>query len=139
MKFCSFYPNLQFLPSITQFCYINLNVFFLENWQFLNHKLAPPLLFTYQAWKSNLTIWQNMKVSAIQKFQFPNSLVNWQKFGSTKLIFNNQYFICFMNWKKLESSTRATLTNANFQFSFCDLGKNWSEPETHIQKSPFWI
>ena len=40
-----------------------------------------------------------------------------------KLIFNNQYFIYFMNWKKLGSSTRATLTNANFQFSFCELGK----------------
>ena len=28
-----------------------------------------------------------------------------------------------MNWKKLRSPTRATLTNANFQFSFCELGK----------------
>ena len=28
-----------------------------------------------------------------------------------------------MNWKKMGSSTRATLTNANFQCSFCELGK----------------
>ena len=28
-----------------------------------------------------------------------------------------------MNRKKLRSSTRATLINANFQFSFCELGK----------------
>ena len=28
-----------------------------------------------------------------------------------------------MNWKKLKTPTRATLTNANFQFSFCELEK----------------
>ena len=28
-----------------------------------------------------------------------------------------------MNWKKLRSPTRATLTNLNFQ-SFCELGKS---------------
>ena len=54
-----------------------------------------------------------------------------------KLIFNNQYFIYFMNWKKLGSSTRATLTNENFPFSSCELRKKLSKPKTHIQKSPF--
>ena len=61
-----------------------MNIFFLENWQF-NKKVAPPLLYIYQAWKTVLTVWQNMKVSEIQKFQFSNSLVSWEKFGSTAL------------------------------------------------------
>ena len=88
IKFRNFYPHLSLeivFPALklAQICCINMNISFLENWQFRNHKLAPPLLLTYQAWKSNLTIWQNMKVSGIQKFQFSNSIVNWQKFGST--------------------------------------------------------
>ena len=88
VKFCNFYPHLSLetmFPAVklTQICCINMDISFLENWQSLNHKLAPPLILTYQAWKSNLTIWQNMKVSGIQKFQFSNSIVNWQKFGST--------------------------------------------------------
>ena len=53
-----------------------------------------------------------MKVGGIQKFQFSNSKVQ------SKLIFNNQYFIYFMNWKKMGSPTRATLTNANLEFAF---------------------
>ena len=69
--------------KLTQIYCINMNISFLENWEFLNQKLVPPLLLTYQAGKSSLTIWQNMKVSGIQKFQFSNSIVNWQKFGST--------------------------------------------------------
>ena len=28
-----------------------------------------------------------------------------------------------MNWKELRNPTRATLKNANFQFSFCELEK----------------
>ena len=66
-----------------------------------------------------------MKESEIQKFQFPNSLVNWEKFGITALA-NIQKFQCsisFMNWKKLlRSPIRAKLTNPNFQ-SFCELKK----------------
>ena len=85
---------LQFLPSfnlgnsipalkLTQICCIKfMNVSFLENWQF-NHKLAPPFLHTYQTQKIVLIIRQNIKVSKIQKYQFSNSLVNWEKFGST--------------------------------------------------------
>ena len=61
---------------------MNMNIFFLENWQF-SHKLAPHLLHTYRAWKSVLTIWQNMKSRGLQKSQFPDSLVNWEKSGST--------------------------------------------------------
>ena len=29
-----------------------------------------------------------------------------------------------MAWKKLGAATRATLTNANFQISLCELGRN---------------
>ena len=48
VKFCNFYPHLSLetvFPALklTQICCINMNIFFLENWQF-NHKLAPPLL-----------------------------------------------------------------------------------------------
>ena len=83
VKFCNFYPHLSLetvFPKLklTQICCTNMNVYFLENWKFLKHKLAPPLLLIYQAWKSNLKFWQNMKVSRIQKFQFSNSIVNWQ-------------------------------------------------------------
>ena len=88
VKLYNFYADLSLeteFPALklTQICCINMKISFLENWQSLNLKLAPPLLLTYQAWKSNLTIWQNMKVSGIQKFQFSSSTVSWQKFQST--------------------------------------------------------
>ena len=41
-----------------------MNIFFLENWQ-ITKKIA---------------LYQNMKVSGAQKFQFFNSLRNWEKF-----------------------------------------------------------
>ena len=49
-----------------------MNISLLENWQF-HHKLVPPLL--HMPGKTILTIWQNMKLKAIQKFHFFNSLV----------------------------------------------------------------
>ena len=54
IKFRNFYPHLSLeivFPALklAQICCINMNISFLENWQFLNHKLAPPLLLTYQA------------------------------------------------------------------------------------------
>ena len=75
---------MQALNKLTQIYCKNINICFLENWQFLNH--------------------------------------NWLEV-QPKLIFNDQYFIYFMDWRKLGSSTRATLTNSNFQFSFCEFGK----------------
>ena len=61
-----------------------------------------------------------MKVSKIQKFQFSNFLVSWDKFESTAQanIQKSQYFIYFMNLKKRGSPTRVTFTNHN-----CELGK----------------
>ena len=43
-KLCNGYPHLSLetVLKLTQNCYINMNIFFLENWRF-NHKLAPPL------------------------------------------------------------------------------------------------
>ena len=54
VKFCNFYLHLScetVFPALklTQICCINMNISFLENWQFLNHKLAPPILLKYQA------------------------------------------------------------------------------------------
>ena len=78
--------NLKFLPSfklgssisntkLTQNCCINMWIFlFLKTDN--NHKFTPPLLHTNHAWKTILTIWQNMKVRGIQKSQFSNSFVN---------------------------------------------------------------
>ena len=54
------------LPALKlTICYINMRVSFLENWQF-NHKLA----------------FLKLQLK-LQKFQLSNSLVNWEKFGST--------------------------------------------------------
>ena len=87
VKFRNCYPQLSLeivspALNLTQIFRINMNISFLENWKF-NHKLLLPLLLTYRTSKSILTIWQNMKVWGIQKFLFSNSLVNWEKFGST--------------------------------------------------------
>ena len=54
VKFYNFYTHLSLeteFPALklTQICCINMKITFLENWQFLNLKLAPPLLLTYQA------------------------------------------------------------------------------------------
>ena len=62
VKLCNFCPHLSLetvFPALIlpQVCWINFNISFLGNWQFLNHKLALPLLLTYQGWKSHLTIW----------------------------------------------------------------------------------
>ena len=87
VKFRNCYPQLSLeivspALNLTQIFRINMNISFLENWKF-NHKLLLPLLLTYRTSKSILTIWQNMKGRGIQKLLFSNSLVNWEKFGST--------------------------------------------------------
>ena len=53
-KFCNFYPHLNLetiFPALklTQICCTNMNISFVDNWKFLNHKLAPSLLLIYQA------------------------------------------------------------------------------------------
>ena len=76
-EFCKFQPHLNLanvFPAIkrTQTCCINMNISLLENWQF-HHKLVPRLL--HMPGKTILTIQQNMKLKAIQKSHFFNSLV----------------------------------------------------------------
>ena len=88
--------------KLTQMCCINMNISFLEHWQF-NHKFAPPSP-THILWKIVHTIGQNMKVSRTQKFQFSNFLVNCEEFGSTAKanIKKPQYDISLMNLEKWE-------------------------------------
>ena len=63
---------------------------------------------------------KNVKARGLQKSQFLNSLVNWEKFGSVALAFQkSQLSICFMNWEKLG---RPTFQNPNFE-SGHELGK----------------
>ena len=92
-----------------------------------------PLLDTYQAWKTTLIIWQSMKVSGIQKFQFYNSLVNWDKFGSTvySKVQKSQHFIPFMNWTKWEVQLVENHQIPNFNI-FVHEEKVWSA--AYIQK-----
>ena len=46
----------------------------------------------YPAWKTILTIWQNMNARELQKSQFPSCLVNCEMFGNTKLILKSPNF-----------------------------------------------
>ena len=133
-QFCNFYPQLSLQTifsalKLTKICCININISFLE----FNHKLVPPLLLTYQTWKysHDLTRYE----SGIQTFQ----LFLWIERNlevQAKPTFNNQYFIYFMNWKRLRSPTRATLTNAKFQFPFSELGKKSELILKHTIRNP---
>ena len=57
----------------------------------------------------------------LQKSQFFNSLVNWEKFGSaTQASIKKkkiQFFIFFMNWEKWRSTARATFKNLKLTLS----------------------
>ena len=82
---CNLRKILQFFPLFkqTQNFYINMNIFFQGNWQF-HHKCCPSISHKHTLPESLLTVWQNMKSRGLQKSQFPYSLVNWEKFKSTK-------------------------------------------------------
>ena len=67
--------------------------------------------------KGNFTIWQNWKVRGLQKPQFPKSLVNWEIFGSTKLMFKNP----------------------SFPFLCKQLGSTAEDQDSKAKKSQFWI
>ena len=56
----------------------------------------------------------------LQKSQFFNSLVNWEKFGSAtqaSIKKKIQFFIFFMNWEKWRSTARATFKNPKLTLS----------------------
>ena len=69
-----------------------------------------------------------MKARGLQKSQFSNSLVNWEKFGSAAKAFQkSQFSISIINWEKLRSthSPRPTFQNPNFE-PMDELGKAMS-------------
>ena len=49
----------------------------------------------------------------LQKFQFPNPLVDWEKFRSNAqaCFQKTKFYIFIMNWEKLRNPTRATFKN----------------------------
>ena len=65
-----------------------------------------------------------MKARGLQKFQFANSLVNLEKFGSAaQAIEKSQLSISFMKWEKLGSiHSSPTFQSLNFE-SMDELGK----------------
>ena len=80
-----------------------------------------------------------MKSIGLQKSQFLNSLVNWEKFGSATWVYFQkiQFFIVFMNWEKLKSLARETFKNPKI---FLLTGKNLEvHPKTNTQKNPISI
>ena len=83
--------------QLTQICCININIYFLEKWQF-NHNLAPPFLHTYQAWKTVLTIltkYESKWNSTISIFQLFSELGEIWKYSLN--IPKSQKSISFMN------------------------------------------
>ena len=53
-----------------------------------------------------------MKPLGLQKSQFLNSLVNWEKSGSAIQAYTQKiYFDLFLNWEKLRNPARATFKN----------------------------
>ena len=58
-----------------------------------------------------------MKSRGLQKSQFPNSAVNWEKFRSTvqTYVHKTQFFFFFVNWKKLRIPTKAAFKNPNWE------------------------
>ena len=72
----------------------------------------------------------------LQKSQFLNSLVNWEKFRSATWVYiqKPQLFIFFMNWEKLRSPAIATFKNPKMSLL---IEKNLEvQPKTNIQKIP---
>ena len=80
-KFCNFSLLLSLetvVPSLklTQNCYLNMNILFKKNGNLTINWV--PYLFYKHTFPETLS----SKSMGLQKFQFLNSLVNWEKFGS---------------------------------------------------------
>ena len=54
-----------------------------------------------------------MKSRGLQKFQFSNSAVNWEKFQSKAQAYvpKTQFLLFYLNWKKLRSTDKAAFKN----------------------------
>ena len=86
-KFCNCSPLLSLertFPALklTENCYLNMNIYFLEKCQF-NHKLCPSLLYKHSVPERLSSQSNKMKSLELQKSQFFNSLLNWEKSGSS--------------------------------------------------------
>ena len=85
-KFCNFSPLLSLeiaFPALklAEICYLNINISFLEKCQF-NHKLVPSPFYKHSVPERLSSQSNKMKSLGLQKSQFLNSLVNWEKSGS---------------------------------------------------------
>ena len=120
-KFCNSYHHLCLKTVFTalklaenSYKYFNITIFF-KNWQF-NHQLAPVLICHMLHWKTFLTISQNTNARRLQKWQFSN---------------------CLVNYEKLEVQPR--LLKISVFLLFHELGKAWkyTQPKANISKSKF--
>ena len=78
-------------------------------------------------------------IRGIQKSQFPNSLVNWEKFRSTvqACFQKTQFSIFIIHWEKLRSPARAAFKNPKASLW---IGNNLEvQPKANTQKSQFCI
>ena len=84
------------------------------NWFFLTYATCRT------EWKTILTIWLNMKARRLQKSQFSNSLVIWERFGK----------VVYIGYSKIP-----------FFHLVHELGKPWkyTQCKTSILKSKFWV
>ena len=74
VKFFSFYPHLcletVFPLKLTQICYKNMSIFFLENWQFNQRlTLSPRNTPSLECYPHNLTKYENKQDSEIPNLQ----------------------------------------------------------------------
>ena len=79
VKYCNFYIYLISLEKVSPAFKLTENLLHKGLWTFLFLKkgnLITNQLLSYTYQKIVLTIWQNMKISKTQKYQFSNSLVN---------------------------------------------------------------
>ena len=73
----------------------------------------PSLFYKHTVRERLSSQYNKMKSLGFQKSQFLNSLVNWEKSGSTIQAYIQKIliFIFFLNWEKLRSPTTATFKN----------------------------
>ena len=97
--------------------------------------LPPAHLF---AARGRLQRWE-ADITGLQKSQFSNSLVNWEKFRSTvqACFQKTQFSIFLINWEKLRSPARAAFKNPKTSLW---IGNNLEvQPKANARKSQFCI
>ena len=91
--------------------------------------------YIYPAWKTIVTIWQNIKARELQKSQFPNYLVNWKKLGSIvrAIISKSQFSIFSMNREILR------VPIFHFSISLWIVKKIEVQSMSKIQRTQIWM